>query len=102
MRNNDGRSPLNRDDVRELGGEVFFSQPTAVRERGDVFVLERRRERVSPGGERTCELDLISLDRVDPDALEREGASCGLRARERRTIPATADHVGSEVVILGV
>lgn len=89
-------------DIVELEGCVYCSQPTAVRREGLKCVLERRRERVDPAGERTVELDTIALDVVSAAQLEDEAARVGMRALGRRRIAPTEDHVGSEVVILGV
>lgn len=89
-------------DIVELDGCVYCSQPTAVRREGSKCVLERRRERVDPAGERTVELDTIALDVVGAAQLEDEAARVGMRALGRRRVAPTEDHVGSEVVILGV
>jgi SAM-dependent methyltransferase len=90
-------------DVSERDGFVYFSQPTAVRRdaRGDGFVLERRREIVSPAGERTCSEDRIKLDRLSVGQLQREATEVGLHAAGVRRIPPTFEHVGSEVVMFG-
>lgn len=92
--------PVPVPDIRELDGVVYSSQPTAVREEPDGFLLERLRETVGRGGERTTEHDRIRLDRLTADALEREAESCGLSPAGRRQVPATPDHVGSVVVML--
>lgn len=89
-------------DVQERSGTVYVSQPTAVRREGEAFVLERRREALSAGGERTVEVHQDRLSRLDALALEREAAAFGLRAGGRVEIPATEDHVGSLVVMLDV
>jgi SAM-dependent methyltransferase len=86
-------------DVRELDGFVYFSQPTAVRRDGDGFVLERRRETVAPGGERSSVQDEIRLDRLSIRELQREAVSAGLTAAGIRRIDRTLDHVASEVVL---
>ena len=88
-------------DIRELEGVVYSSQPTAVREERDGFVLERRRETVDGEGHRRVERDVVRLDAVGASELEAEAQAAGLRSGRRRTIPATADHVGSVVVMLG-
>jgi SAM-dependent methyltransferase len=89
-------------DVGERDGFVYFSQPTAVLdEGGQGFVLERRREIVSPAGERTCSEDRIRLDRLSVAQLQREAAQAGLRAAGVRRIAPTFEHVGSEVVMFG-
>jgi len=73
-----------------------------VRAHGDGFVLERLRERIGPGGDRASEHDVIHLDRLSADELEDEARAAGLVPRGRLTVAATADHVGSVVVTLGV
>jgi len=93
--------PVPVPDIRELDGIVYSSQPTAVREVADGFVLERLRETIGSHGERSTEQDLIRLDRLSAETLEREGAASGLALVERRVVRATADHVGSVVVVLG-
>ena len=92
--------PMPLPDVREANGFVYSSQPTAVRADHAGFVLERRRETVSPAGERTVEDNLIRLDRLTARDLEREGAAAGFQPAGRQHVPATEDYSGSEVVIL--
>jgi len=89
-------------DIAEHDGVVYSSQPTAVRADDDGFVLERRREIVTPQGERTTLGDRIRLDELTPDELESEGRSIGLRPAGRETVPETRDYVGSTVVLLSV
>jgi SAM-dependent methyltransferase len=86
-------------DIVEHDGTVYSSQPTAVRGRGDTFVLERRREMVGPGGERSVEEDVIVLDVLDALSLVAEAASAGLRCSAHRRVAPTSEHVGSEVLI---
>jgi SAM-dependent methyltransferase len=87
-------------DIRELDGIVYSSQPTAVREEADGFVLERLRETVSLDGACTSEQDVIHLDRLTAATLEAEAAEVGLDPYGRHEIPPTTDHVGSVVVML--
>ena len=87
-------------DIEEISGVVYCSQPTAVRSRGDQFVLERRRETVDPAGRRQVSHDAIALDRVTVRSLVAEAARAGLRRVRVTEIPPTPDHVGSEVVVL--
>jgi SAM-dependent methyltransferase len=86
-------------DVVELDGIVYSSRPLAVRADADGFVLERRRETVTAAGEHRAEEDVIHLDRLDPDTLEREAEAAGLRAASRLEIAPTEDYVGSTVVM---
>ena len=88
-------------DMRELDGIVYSSQPTAVREDSDGFMLERLRERIGPHGDRAVEEDLIRLDRLTASQLEREASAAGLNPRARQPVRATDDYVGSVVVVLG-
>jgi SAM-dependent methyltransferase len=88
-------------DICEFDGIVYSSHPTAVRAERDGYALERRRETISLEGTRSVARDLIHLDRLTGAELEREAAACGLRPVDRRAVPPTEDHVGSEVVILG-
>lgn len=94
----DAASPL--PDICELDGIVYSSQPTAVRADRDGFVLERRRDMVTADGTRTTSDDVIRLDRLTAGQLELEGVDAGFARAGIRTIDATRDYVGSEVVIL--
>lgn len=95
-----GPAPL--PDIREIDGVVYASQPTAVRADPDGFVLERRRERITVSGDRSVDQNAIRLDRVTAPELEAEAVATGMRTVGRASVAATADYVGSEVVILGV
>ncbi len=87
-------------DVGEIEGVLYSSRPTAVRVDGDGFLLERRREIVTADGELSVTQNLIHLDRLHPAVLVQEGAAAGLLPAGRTEIPATADYVGSTVVLL--
>jgi SAM-dependent methyltransferase len=87
-------------DLREEDGVVYSSQPIAVRADRAGFVLERRREKVDPTGERTVEQDVIRLDRLTARGLEREGTAAGFKPAGRASVAATTDYSGSNVVIL--
>jgi SAM-dependent methyltransferase len=87
-------------DVREIDGVVYSSQPVAVRADDGGFVLERRRETVTPAGAHTVAQDLIRLDRVTVEDLECEGGAAGFTPAGRDHVPETSDYSGSEVVIL--
>ncbi len=87
-------------DMRDVGGVVYASRPTAVRREGEGFVLERIRERVDPRGERTVEHNRIRLERVTADRLAAEAAAVGFTPEPPRVVEATDDHVGSEVAML--
>ncbi len=88
-------------DMLERDGIVYSSRPTAVRADDDGFVLERRRETISVAGELSADDDVIRLAVVSATQLESEARGAGLRTLGRAEVGATADHVGSVVVILG-
>ena len=87
-------------DIREVDGVVYSSLPTAVRADRHGFLLERRRERISASGSRSVEQDVIRLDRLTAAELEAQAIDVGLRPAGRMVVAATADYVGSEVVLL--
>lgn len=87
-------------DICERDGVVYSSQPTAIRVDRGGFLLERRREILTPAGERSVVQDVTRLDRLTPTQLEREAAAVGLTPAGRAEIRATADYAGSTVVIL--
>jgi SAM-dependent methyltransferase len=87
-------------DLREVDGVVYASRPTAVRDAGATFVLERRRERVGTDGRHEVTEDRIELDHLSAATFEHEAAQAGFTVEPRREIPETDDHVGSEVAML--
>jgi SAM-dependent methyltransferase len=96
----DGGHHLPDPDVLLRGGTRFVSQPTAVRAVPGATRIERVRQTIGPGGERSSAQDAIELAALTVEALEAEGAAAGLRPEPARTIAATEEHVGSEVVLL--
>jgi SAM-dependent methyltransferase len=87
-------------DVREEEGWVYSSTPIAVRRATGSFVIERKRQAVSPSGEITEEHSTIELDSVMPGELESEAAAAGFEPRRRLSVAPTPDYVGSDVVLL--
>jgi SAM-dependent methyltransferase len=87
-------------DVREEGGWVLSSQPTAVWPDDGGVSVERLRQLVSPGGELSEELYSVHLDGVSPAELEDEARSAGLKPAGQLEVAPTPDHVGSTVVLL--
>jgi SAM-dependent methyltransferase len=87
-------------DLGEQDGWRFVSQPLAIRLRDDTMRIERVRELIAPDGARSAEEDVIELALVTADQLAAEAAPHGLRREPSAHVPATADHVGSEVVLL--
>jgi SAM-dependent methyltransferase len=86
-------------DVGEHDGWVYSSQPIDVRPEPGGIAVERLRQRVSPRGELDEQRHTQWLDSLTVDELEREAAAHGLEPIQRHVIPATADHVGSMVVV---
>jgi SAM-dependent methyltransferase len=86
-------------DMGEDGGWVYSSQPVDVRPQSGGVEVERLRQRVSPTGDLEQESHTQLLDSLTVAALEVEAAAHGLAAVERHPIPATADHIGSMVVV---
>jgi SAM-dependent methyltransferase len=87
-------------DVGEFDGTVYSSRPLAIHARDGGFVLERRRETVTPAGELTTEPDLILLQALDPGQLEAEGRTAGFTVAPRGQVATSAEYVGSAVVML--
>lgn len=87
-------------DVGAIDGWRFASQPTAVRVGPAAARIERRRRSVSPAGTVADEEDVIELAHVPVDRLEAEGRAAGFAVEPARSVAPTAEHVGSEVVVL--
>ncbi len=96
----------------ELDGLLYLSRATRVSELATSIEIERERrvlqESARPSTaagqplQRGPERDVIELDRVSAGELERDARAAGLRPVARHHIPATEEHVGSVVVVLGV
>jgi SAM-dependent methyltransferase len=87
-------------DLGDRDGWRFVSQPVAVRSVEGGVQIERIRQAVSPELVRTTEPDAIVLAHLTVEMLEADGRAAGLQAEPARQVPATDDHVGSEVVVL--
>jgi SAM-dependent methyltransferase len=93
-------SELPLPDIGEHHGRRYVSQPVAIRLREDAVRIERLRQVVSPDGTRTSEEDVVELAALSAGQLADEAAPYDLRPEPSRIVPATDDHVGSEVVML--
>jgi SAM-dependent methyltransferase len=93
-------SPEPLPDVGEVDGTVYSSRPLAVRPENGHFVLERRRETVTPAGDLAAQTDLVRLQALDGDVLEAEGRAAGFTPAPRERVATTPDYVGSTVVML--
>jgi SAM-dependent methyltransferase len=87
-------------DLGDRDGWRFVSQPVAVRPVEGGCQIERVRQAVSPDLVRTTEHDVIILADLTVSELEDEGRAAGLEPEPARTIAATDEHVGSQVVLL--
>jgi SAM-dependent methyltransferase len=87
-------------DVGMAASWRFASQPTAVRALGSGTRIERLRRSFAPDGRVIEEDDVIELAHLTVEGLEDEGLAAGLTPEPALEIPPTADHVGSEVVLL--
>jgi SAM-dependent methyltransferase len=88
-------------DVREVDGWVYSSLPLEAVVGPEHIHVRRLRQRVSPSGELTDTPDEVTICTLTAEDLEAEAAEVGLVPIERVYIGATADHVGSTVVVLG-
>lgn len=87
--------------VAEHEGVRFESDPYAIVEDGDGYVLHHARTRLAPSGERETTVQRTRLTRLDAATLEAEGERAGFAVLPRRIIDETDEHVGSTVVMLG-
>jgi SAM-dependent methyltransferase len=94
----DGASPL--PDAREVDGWVYSSLPVDAQVGDGEIHVRRLRQTVSPEGELEEELCEVGLRCLDAATLACEAQEAGLEPAGRLTIPPTADHVGSTVVLL--
>ena len=95
----EGPPPL--PDTREVDGWVYSSLPIEAGIDADGLRARRLRQTVAPDGALSEELDEILLAMVDVATLEAEARTAGLSPEGARSVPSTADHVGSTVVLLG-
>jgi SAM-dependent methyltransferase len=94
----DGESPV--PDMREVGGWVYSSEPLWVQLGGREIKVRRLRERVSPEGEMERSVHDEVLQRLEPDAFEREAAGADLDPVERVPIASGPEEADSIAVIL--
>lgn len=84
-----------------VGGTLYQSQPVALRDHGASVTIERVRMVVGADGRRRSSADVLRLHRLPAAQLEREARAAGLASpMPARRLPATAEHVATEVVML--
>jgi SAM-dependent methyltransferase len=96
----EGSGELPPPDRGEQDGWHFVSQPLAIRLRPGTMRIERLRELIAPDGARSAQEDVIELTLVTAEQLAAEAEPHGLVREPSLHVPATDDHVGSEVVLL--
>lgn len=87
-------------DVREIDGWIYSSLAVEAAVGPGQIVVRRLRQTVSPDGSLSEEPNEVRIATFAAEALEAEGATCGLVPAGRREIPPTAMHEGSLVVLL--
>ncbi len=88
-------------DLCEVAGVRYSSRPIALHDDPDAVTIERLREVVDPGGERTVTQDLTALDKLTAEQLEDEGVAAGFGVLPRREVAWNEEYIGSSVVMLG-
>lgn len=88
-------------DAATVGAERFESLPVGVHSLESAVAVERLRTHRRGDAVVAEERHADVLFDLPPEGLEAEAEAAGLVPRGRREIPATEDHVGSTVVLLG-
>ena len=91
-------------EIARVDGVRYISRATRVHVDSRTVRIERERtilsgEQIAAGTQLPPEHDSIELDRVSTTQLHREGQQMGLAPAGTHSIPATRDHVGSDVVL---
>ena len=89
-------------DVREVGGWVHSSLPTAVRIDEDGIEMRRLRQLVAPDGTLTEELHTINLDRLTLADLDRDADAAGLWIVGCERLPRAVEFEDSIAVFMEV
>jgi SAM-dependent methyltransferase len=86
-----------------VGAREYVSRAVRVGVQRRTFTIERERRILEPEApDEVIESshDLVRLARISAAGLWRAGRGVGLTPAGTRTVPATSEHVGSEVVLL--
>jgi len=86
-------------DARELDGWIYSSLPLVTGFDGDLILVRRLRQTVSPGGELSEEVDEVSLSALSAHELEEEARGANLKPVGLDHVAASDDHIGSTVVL---
>jgi SAM-dependent methyltransferase len=95
-------SPTPAPESIRLAGLRYVSAPVRVAVDEDAIVLERERRVTSGRTTLAREHDVVELARVGPEELARELRAEDFVVDGVRSVPATAEHVGSAVVLARV
>lgn len=87
-------------DIVDINGAVYASRATAVKLEPGSFILERLRETTTTEGVHSEEHNVVRLDRISVERMEREAVSEGFVPAGTETINATPEYAGSTVVML--
>jgi SAM-dependent methyltransferase len=86
-------------ETAEHDGVHYASTPTALRQTKDTVVLERRRC-ATDGSQRSVSLEVTALAQLDAAVLTAEARPAGLSEFGSLQVSATAEHVGTDVLLL--
>lgn len=92
-------------EIARVGRHDYVSRATRLRVGAGTIRIERERYVLPAGHAETgaqppAELDVVELDRVSVEQLQREAREAGLSPVAVREIPETSEHTASQVVIL--
>jgi SAM-dependent methyltransferase len=92
----DTGDPLPSPDTARVAGLLYASRARRVAVQERTIAIERERSIPALG---VRERDAVTLARIATAQLEREMERAGLRPLRPLEVPATSEHVGSEVVL---
>jgi SAM-dependent methyltransferase len=87
-------------EIALVSGTRYVSRATCLKLDGQTLRIERERSIHEPGAPPRSERDVVRLECVSARQLHAEGVQAGLVPAGTLEIPATEEHVGSEVVLL--
>jgi SAM-dependent methyltransferase len=91
-------------EIARVDGSSYISRATRVQVGKRVVRIERERSVLAPASAGapalpSCERDVVELDRVGVEQLQREALQVGLASAGTRPIAATEEHTASVAVI---
>jgi SAM-dependent methyltransferase len=91
-------------EIARVGGSSYISRATRVQMGKRVVRIERERSVLAPASagapvRPACERDVVELDRVGVEQLQREALEAGFSSAGTRLIAATEEHTASVAVI---